>query len=73
MVAVCLLLGLVMASGAWLALSLSNWGALALALLGMALMVGVAGFTLVLVRRQSRILRAGETLLELTSSSDAPQ
>ena len=69
-VAVCILMVLVLASGAWLALSLSEWGTLTLALGGMALMVGVAWFTLSLVRRQGQILEAGRTLLQLRDGSE---
>ncbi len=65
-VALCALMVLVMASGAWLALSLSEWGTLVLALGGMLLMGAVAFFTIFLVRRQGKILEAGRTLLELS-------
>lgn len=67
----CILLALVLAGGAWVALSLAEWGTLVLALAGTALLGGAAGFTLHLTRRQGRILEAAETLLRLTHPDES--
>jgi len=69
-VTVCVLLGLVLAQGVWVAARLGQWGTLAMAATGVALMTAVAGFTVILVRRQKAILEAGETLLSLRGDPD---
>jgi len=66
-VTVCILLGLVLAQGAWVAARLGQWRTLAMAGAGIALLAAVAGLTIMLVRRQRAILEAGETLLSLGS------
>ena len=69
-VTVCVLLALVLAHGGWVAAQLGQWGTLAMAAAGVALLGAVAAFTVVLVRRQKAILETGETLLGLGGGQD---